>query len=110
MMTIPNTPVPDELADLQEQIRKLEARKEVLRGLLLDNPDLRTGADWVAVIKTVTQSHTDIKELRAMHPKLVEEYTHPRTITRIELNGIDADTGEIVSARKMRAAQAGDTQ
>jgi hypothetical protein len=37
-----------------------------------------------------------------MHADLVAEYTFPTEITRVVLSGIDADTGEIVSARQMR--------
>lgn len=98
----PNIPVPDELAATREEIRRLTAREEVLKGLLRDNPDLRTGADWIAEIKTVTQTRTDLKELRACHPALVDEFTFPTEVTRVVLSGIDADTGEIVSARKLR--------
>jgi hypothetical protein len=103
-MTIPNTPVPDELAAVREQIKALETREAELRALLLANPDVREGANWLAEIKTVTQNRTDLKELRACHPGLVDEFTSPVEITRIVLSGIDADTGEIVSARQFRKA------
>jgi len=104
-MTISNLPPPDELADIRAKIKDLEQREAVLRQTLLANPDLRTGASWLAEIKTVTQERTDLKELRANHPNLVAEFTFPQEITRIVLSGIDADTGEIVSARKMRQAE-----
>jgi hypothetical protein len=104
--TRPNTPPPDELAAIVAEMKRLETRKQELRALLLANPDVRTGADWIAEIKTVTEHRTDIKELRAMHPDLVAEYTFPKEVKRIELSGIDADTGEIVSARKMQKEQA----
>jgi hypothetical protein len=66
---------------------------------------VREGASWLAEVKTVTQERTDLKELRAMHPNLVAEYTFPVEITRIVLSGISED-GEIVSARKFRQATA----
>jgi hypothetical protein len=99
----PNTPVPDELAAIRAQLKELTAREEVLRGLLLDNPDLRTGADYLAEIKVTKQARTDLKELRASHPDIVEQFTFPVEITRIVLSGIDADTGEITSLRRRTA-------
>jgi predicted phage-related endonuclease len=99
----PNIPVPDELAQVRDQIRSLTEREEELRRLLLNNPDLREGAAWLAEIKTTQQSRTDIKELRAHHPDIVEQFTHPTPITRVVLSGITSD-GEIVSARKLRSA------
>jgi hypothetical protein len=99
-----NIPVPDELADIRAQMKALETREEELKALLIANPDVRQGANWLAEIKTVTQQHTDLKEMRAMHADLVAEYTFPRAITRVELSAIDADTGEIVSPQR-KAAQ-----
>jgi hypothetical protein len=104
----PNTPPPDELAAIRAEMKRLETREAELRALLLAEPEVRTGANWLAEVKTVTQERTDLKELRAMHPALVEEYTFPVEIQRIVLMGIDQDTGEIVSARKMRATAGAD--
>ena len=100
----PNIPVPDELNDVRQQIKALEAREAALRAILLSDPTARTGASWLAEIKTVTQERTDLKELRACHPALVAEFTFPTEITRIVLSGLTED-GEIVSARKMRQAE-----
>ena len=59
----------------------------------------------------MTQERTDIKEMRAMHADLVAEYTFPTEVTRVVLSGIDAETGELVSVRRMRSAEkTGDTQ
>jgi hypothetical protein len=102
--TRPNTPPPDELAAIVAEMKRLETRKQELRALLLANPDVRTGADWIAEIKTVTEHRTDIKELRAMHPDLVAEYTFPKEVKRIELSGITED-GEVIPARQFRKAQ-----
>jgi hypothetical protein len=46
-----------------------------------------------------------VKELRACYPDLVAEQTHPMTVKQIVLSGIDADTGEIVPARRFRKEQ-----
>lgn len=100
-----NIPVPDELAEVRDEIRRLEARETELRALLLANPDLREGASWLAEIKTSPQQRTDLKELRAGHPDIVEQYTHTADVTRVELSVITED-GVIVSARKFRKAQA----
>jgi hypothetical protein len=97
-----NIPVPDQLAATRAEIKRLETLEVELRNTLIANPDIREGANWLAEIKTVTQERTDLKELRAMHADLVAEYTFPTEITRVVLSGIDADTGEIVSARQMR--------
>ena len=99
----PNIPVPDELAAVRAQIKALETREAQLKQILLTDPSARTGASWIAEVKTVTQERTDIKELRAMHPDLVAEYTFPLTVTRVVLSGISED-GEVISGRKMRAA------
>jgi hypothetical protein len=99
----PNIPIPDELAAVRAELKRLETREAELRALILASPDVREGASWLAEVKTVTQERTDLKELRAMHPNLVAEYTFPVEITRIVLSGISED-GEIVNARKFRQA------
>ena len=95
----PNTPVPDELAAVREQIRQLEAREGELRRLLLAHPDLRDGASYVAEIRITKQMRTDWRELRACHPDIVEEFTFPTEVERVELLRLTED-GELVSVRK----------
>ena len=97
----PNTPVPDELAAVRAQLKALETREAELRQILLANPDVREGTAWLAEIKVVTQDRTDLRELRAMYPDLVAEYTFPVETKRVVLFGITTD-GEIVSARQFR--------
>jgi len=97
----PNLPIPDELAAIRAEMKRLEERESDLRMLLLSNPDTRTGANWIAEIKTIQQDRTDWKELRAAHPQLVDEYTYSLPVTRVVLSGITED-GEIVGARKFR--------
>ena len=91
-----NIPVPDQLAQVREEIRALETREAELKQLILANPDIREGAAWLAEVKTVTTQRVDLKELRAMHAELVDEYTFPTEVTRVVLSGISED-GEIVS-------------
>ena len=95
----PNTPPPDELHQVREDIKRLQSREVELRALLLDHPELRTGAHYLVEIKTTSQQRTDIKELRAMHPDIAEQYTFPVEIVRVETSRITED-GEIVPARK----------
>jgi predicted phage-related endonuclease len=102
-MDRPNTPVPDELAAVREQIKALETRENELKALLLANPDIRTGASWLAEVKTVETTRTDLKEMRANHADIVEQYTFRLPVTRVVLSGI-TDDGEVVSARKLRSA------
>jgi predicted phage-related endonuclease len=98
-MTISNLPPPDELADIRSKIKSLEEREGVIKQLILANPDVRMGANWLAEVKEIETSRVDIKELRAMHKDLVEEYTFPTKATRIELSAIDAETGELMLLR-----------
>jgi len=94
-----NTPVPDELAAVREQIKRLEERKAELTRLLILNEDLREGAAYLAEVKEIVTSRVDLKELRAMHKDLVEEYTFPAKTVRIELSVI-TDDGELISPRR----------
>ena len=101
-MNTPNTPVPDELAAVRSEIKRLEERENELKRLVLDNPDVRTGASWLAEVKTVETTRTDLKELRAVHPDIVDQFTFQVPVTRVVLSGITED-GEVVSARKLRS-------
>ena len=40
----PNLPLPDELAQVRADIKRLEEREAAIRGILLSDPDTRTGA------------------------------------------------------------------
>ena len=102
-MSIPNLPVPDELAAVRAELKRLEAREVELRNLLIAHPDIRTGASWLAEVQVTQRQTTDVKEMRACHPDLVAEFTFPVSTTRVVLMGISED-GEIVSARKLRSA------
>jgi hypothetical protein len=41
-----------------------------------------------------------------MYPAIADEHTYPVTTKRIVLSGIDADTGEIIPARRFRNEKA----
>lgn len=97
----PNLPIPDELAAIRAEMKRLEERESDLRSLLLSNPDCRTGAHWIAEIKRVKTNRIDLKELRAAYPEQVAEYTYPVSDTHVVLSGID-EHGEIIPARKFR--------
>jgi hypothetical protein len=99
-----NVPVPDQLAQVRDEIRALETREAELKQLILANPDIREGAAWLAEVVVINTTYTDLRELRAMHPDLCAEYTFPKQVTRVVLSGISED-GELVSARKMRSAE-----
>ena len=96
-----NIPVPDELAAIRTEIKRLEDRELELKRLLIANADLRTGADWIAEVNTVQTTRTDWKELKAMYPEIVAEQTFPSSYTVVSLKGVTSD-GEIVSARRFK--------
>lgn len=101
----PNTPVPDELFAVRAELKRLTDREAELRRLLIMNPDLRTGANYAAEVETTKRATTDWKELRAAHPTIVDDYTYALDTTRVTLKGIDQDTGELVSTRRLKANQ-----
>lgn len=95
--------MPDELYAVRTQIKQLEERELELKRLLIENPDLREGASYLAEIKTVKAPRTDLKELRHFHPTIVDEFTYMLDQTRVVLMGITSD-GEIVNPRKLAKA------
>lgn len=99
-MSLPNLPPADELARVRQQLKDLEAREDELRTLLLTDPASRTGNSFLAEVREVERTYTDLKELRAMHPKLVEEYTFTSKVPRVVLRGISEDGEIIASPRK----------
>jgi hypothetical protein len=97
----PNTPIPDELAAVRAELKRLETREAELRALILANPDVREGAQWLAEVKEIETNRVDLKELKAMHKDLVAEYTFSEKTVRIVLSAITSD-GELISLRKYR--------
>ena len=104
----PNLPLPDQLNAVRQQIKQLEEREGELRRQILQHPELRTGHEWLAEIKTTQVRRTDWKEIAALHPGLVEEHTFSLPVERVVLSGIDQETGEIIGARQFRKAQSKD--
>lgn len=100
----PNIALPDELAQVRQDLKRLEQREAELRVLLIADPTARTGADWVADVVETTRQQTDLKELRAMHRDLVDEYTFDHTFKRVVLKMISED-GEILSPPRRKIAQ-----
>ena len=103
-MSISNAPLPDQLAEIRAELKRLEEREAALRGELLAHPELRTGAAWIAEIRTVPVQRTDWKEVKAAAPELVAEHTYSLPVTRVVLSGVTED-GEIISARQKRAQE-----
>ena len=99
-----NIPVPDQLAQVRDEIRTLETREAELKQLILANPDIREGAAWLAEVVVINTTYTDLKELRAMHADLCAEYVFPKQVTRVVLSGIEPN-GEIVIPRAMRSGE-----
>lgn len=98
-MTIPNTPPPDELAQVRSELKRLEEREGQLKALMLADPAARTGNAYAVEVKEIQTTRVDLKELRAMHEDLVAEYTFPQKTLRIELREISED-GELLSIRR----------
>lgn len=99
-----NLPVPDMLHEVREKIRELQTEEAELRQAIFADPTARTGVNWVAEIKTTSQQRTDLKELRAQHPLLIEEFTYPVEIVRIELLQLTED-GEITRPERRTKQQ-----
>ncbi len=97
-----NSPPADELAAVRDQIAALKKRETELRTLMLTDPSARTGNSYVAELVTIWSHRVDIKELRAMHPELVEQFTFPDSVERLELRLI-TDDGEITRRPKRKA-------
>jgi hypothetical protein len=100
--SLPNLPLPDQLAEVRHRLKELAARENELKAALMADPDARTGVSWIAEVKTVQTTRTDIRELKANHADIVDAFTFSVPVTRIELLGV-TDDGELVSARKLRS-------
>jgi len=55
----PNTPVPDELNAVRLEIKRLAERESELKRLLITDPELREGKDWLAEIRVTHEARTD---------------------------------------------------
>jgi hypothetical protein len=91
-------PPADELHAVRAQLKALGERENALKALMIHDPAARTGNQHVVELREVETSRTDIKEMRACHPDIVEQFTFKVKTTRVELRGL-TDDGEIVSLR-----------
>ena len=98
-MTLSNLPPADELAETRNQIKQLSSRERELKALMIADPEARTGNSYAVEIKDVATTRTDIKELRAMYPDIVEQFTFTVTDKRVEVRGI-SDDGEVFNLRR----------
>lgn len=99
----PNVPLPDELYAIRTEIKRLTEREAEIKQILISDPDTREGASYLAEVKVLKVPRTDLKELRAAHPDLVDEYTYALEQTRVTLLGVTED-GELVAPRKLQKA------
>ena len=101
-MSTDNLPPADELWIVRDSIKSLTERERVLRALLLADPSARTGNAYAVEITDVKTTRTDLKELRKVHPDIVEQFTFPFTTQNVVLRGINED-GELTSLRRKTA-------
>lgn len=94
-------PPADELHAVRAHIKELEQREAELRTLMFRDPSARTGNHFVAEIKQVEQTRTDIKELRKGYPDIAEQFTFTTAVAQVVLKAINED-GEIVSIRRKK--------
>jgi hypothetical protein len=92
-------PPADQLAEVRAQLKTLGERESALKALMLNDPSARTGNQHVVELREVETSRTDIKEMRACHPAIVEQFTFKVKTTRVELRGLDED-GVITPIRR----------
>jgi hypothetical protein len=95
------TPPADELWAVRDKIKHLTSRERELKALMIADPSARTGNLYAADVKEVATARLDLKEMRANHPSIVEQFTHTVFDKRVELRGITED-GEIVPVKRVR--------
>jgi predicted phage-related endonuclease len=92
-------PPADELFDVRDKIKQLASRERELKAIVIADPSTRTGNHYAVDVKDVATARLDIKEMKANHPSIVEQFTHTVFDKRVELRGINED-GELVSLRR----------
>jgi hypothetical protein len=92
-------PPADELFDVRDKIKQLVSRERELKAIVIADPSTRTGNHYAVDVKDVATARLDIKEMKANHPSIVEQFTHTVFDKRVELRGINED-GELVSLRR----------
>jgi hypothetical protein len=98
-MPIDQLPPADELFDVRDKIKQLASRERELKAIVIADPSTRTGNHYAVDVKDVATARLDIKEMKANHPSIVEQFTHTVFDKRVELRGI-SDDGELVSLRR----------
>jgi aspartate carbamoyltransferase regulatory subunit len=96
-------PPADRLAQVRAMLKVFGDEESQLKALMLNDPSARTGNQHVVELHEVETSRTDIREMRACHPAIVEQFTFKVKTTRVELRGISED-GEIVRIKRGQAA------
>jgi aspartate carbamoyltransferase regulatory subunit len=96
-------PPADRLAQVRAMLKVFGDEENQLKALMLNDPSARTGNQHVVELREVETSRTDIKEMRACHPAIVEQFTFKVKTTRVELRGVSED-GEIVRIKRGSAA------
>jgi predicted phage-related endonuclease len=92
-------PPADELFDVRDKIKQLASRERELKAIVIADPSTRTGNHYAVDVKDVATARLDIKEMKANHPSIVEQFTHTVFDKRVELRGINED-GELTSLRR----------
>ena len=98
-MPADNLPPADELFAVRDDIKRLTSRERELKAIVIADPSARTGNNYAVEIKDVATTRTDLKELRAMYPAIVEQFTFTVTDKRVEVRGI-SDDGEVFNLRR----------
>jgi predicted phage-related endonuclease len=101
-MSTEQTPPADELWAVRDTIKQLTSRERELKALMIADPAARTGNHYAVDVKEIATARLDIKEMKANHPSIVEQFTHTVFDKRVELRGI-SDDGELVSLRRKPA-------
>jgi hypothetical protein len=101
-----NLPPADELFVVRAEIKRLETREAELRQVILSDPSARTGNHYIASLVEVVSRRVDLKEMRAMHPQTVEEFTFPTKTVKVELFEVDEESGEITRPKREAAKPA----
>ena len=101
---IPNLPPADELFSVRDEIKRLKAREDVLRALMLADPSARTGnaTRWRCV--TWRPRALTSKSCAPCIPPSSSNSPSQATERRVELRAITAD-GELLNLRSKAASK-----
>jgi hypothetical protein len=78
----------DRLADIRSEISRLQDEEEGLRAYVLEHPDDREGAEYVASIRSQSRQRVDLKQLGdEIGASLLEKFTTWRSFMTVHLRG-----------------------